>query len=390
MSYPSSEEHPGGADRLAWVDQLRTLVIVLVVNMHACVTYSHVGSWYVKEAPDPPLYIKVAFIFWQGHLQSFFMGTLFLVAGYFAHGSIQRRGPAGFVRERLVRLGLPTLLYMMAIDPLITFVIDPGGNARGSLSGAYLGYLARGRFLGRSGPMWFAAALLVFSVVLAGWRSARPAPAAGSASSRPVPRPAAVLAWALLLAAATFLVRTVQPIGTSVLNMQLGFFPQYILAFGAGVAAARGGWFQPLARSPLARRAGWLGLVLGPFALAAVLAAGGILRGNGLEGIAGGWHLAALGLAAWEQLAGVGLGLGALAFCSAELDKQTPLARWLADRSFGVYLFHPIVLVLCTLALRRLSTDPFLKVSMLTAAGLAGSFILADLARRIPGLRAIL
>jgi glucan biosynthesis protein C len=85
-------------------------MVVLVVNMHACVTYSHVGSWYVNEAPDPPLPIKLAFLFWQGHLQSFFMAILFLVAGYFAHGSLERRGPAGFVRERLVRLGLPTLL----------------------------------------------------------------------------------------------------------------------------------------------------------------------------------------------------------------------------------------------------------------------------------------
>jgi hypothetical protein len=48
------------------------------------------------------------------------------------------------------------------------------------------------------------------------------------------------------------------------------------------------------------------------------------------------------------------------------------------------------VLVLATLALRPHLTDPFLMVSMLTAAGLAGSFIVADLARRIPGLRAIL
>jgi glucan biosynthesis protein C len=390
MPYPLSAERQGGAARLAWVDQLRTLVIVLVVNMHACVTYSHVGRWYVKEGPDPPLHIKVAFVFWQGHLQSFFMGALFLVAGYFAHGSLERRGPASFVRERLVRLGLPTLLYMLAVGPLITFVINPGANGPGSHPGAYLGYLAHGRFLGKSGPMWFAAALLVFSVVLAGWRSARSAPVAGNTSTRPAPRPAAVLAWALVLAAATFLVRAVQPIGTSVLNMQLGFFPQYILAFGAGVASARGGWFQLLARSALARRAGWLGLILGPVALAAVLLAGGILRGKGLDEFAGGWHLAALGLAAWEQLAGVGLGLGALAFCSAELDKPTPLTSWLADRSFGVYLFHPVVLVLCTLALRRLPTDPFLMVSMLTAAGLAGSFILADLARRIPGLRAIL
>ena len=33
------------AARLPWVDHVRTLMIVLVVNLHACVTASHVGDW---------------------------------------------------------------------------------------------------------------------------------------------------------------------------------------------------------------------------------------------------------------------------------------------------------------------------------------------------------
>ncbi len=367
---------------------MRTLAIVLVVNMHACVTYSHVGSWYVNEGPEPLPIFRLAFIFWQGHLQSFFMGILFLVAGYFAHGSLGRRGPAGFVSERLVRLGLPTLLYMVAIQPLIILGINPSGINHGALAPAYLRYLTSGQFLGGSGPMWFAAALLVFSIALAGLRAIRPAPA-GEGPGRAAPGPAAILAWAVALAAATFLARTVMPVGRSVLNMQLCYFPQYVMAFGAGVASARGGWLQSLARSPQARRAGWMGLVLGPIALAALLVTGGVLTGRGLDDFTGGWHLEALGLAAWEQLTGVGIGLGALAFCSGKLNVATRLSRWLSERSFGVYLFHPPVLILLTLALRPLDIDIFFKVSILTATGLLGSLLVSDAARRVPGLRAI-
>src|SRR5258708_38511031 len=101
------KEHHQAGVRVPWVDHLRTLVILLVVNMHACVTYSHVGSWYVLSEQEPSLGAKIPFILWQGHLQSFFMGLLFFVAGYFAHSSLARRGPAAFVRERLFRLGLP-------------------------------------------------------------------------------------------------------------------------------------------------------------------------------------------------------------------------------------------------------------------------------------------
>jgi glucans biosynthesis protein C len=387
---PLAPIHPNGAVRLAWIDQLRTLIIVLVINMHACVTYSHLGSWYVNEPPEPSGPAKLVFLFWQGHLQSFFMGTLFLIAGYFAQGSLERRGPWGFVRERLVRLGMPTLLYMLALHPLIVFALIPNGGDHGSQAGAYWTYLAKGRFLEGSGPMWFAAALLLFSCALAGWRAVRPAPTIERPPIGRAPRPALVGAWVLLLIAATFLVRTVQPLGTAVLNMQLCYFPQYILAFVAGVAAARGAWLQPLAHSSLARRAGWTGLILGPLALAAVLVAGGAFKGEGYANFTGGWHFAALGIAAWEQLAGVGLGLGALAFCAGNLDVSTPLARWLSERSFGVYVFHPVVLVALAIALRPVAADPFFKVSLLTAAGLAGSYLVADTARRMPGLRAIL
>jgi glucans biosynthesis protein C len=383
------QSYPKSKDRLEWIDQLRTLAIVLVVNMHACVTYSHVGGWYIKEGPEPLLLDKVAFVFWQGHLQSFFMGILFLIAGYFAQGSLGRRGPAGFMQERLVRLGLPTLLYMLAIHPLIVFVINPYGNAYGSLARAYARYLLSGSFLSGSGPMWFAAALLVFSALFAGWRLLRPEPPASNSAASAAPAAPAIGIWAAALVATTFLIRTVEPIGQSVMNMQLCYFPQYVLAFSAGIAAGRGGWLQPLARSPFARRCGWAALVLGPVALALVLVASGVLKGRDSGELMGGWHLASLGLSAWEQLAGVGLGLGALSFCSRRLDRSTPLARWLSERSFGVYLLHPPVLILLTLALRRFDIDLFFKVSIATGACLACSFLLADVARRIPGLRAI-
>src|ERR1041384_5439857 len=105
MSMPQ----PSSPTRIAWIDNLRTLMIVLVVNMHACVTYSHVGSWYRMEDPEPAMPLKIAFFFWQGHLQAFFMGFLLFLAGVFAHQSLERRGLGAFLRERARRLGLPAL-----------------------------------------------------------------------------------------------------------------------------------------------------------------------------------------------------------------------------------------------------------------------------------------
>ena len=373
--------------RLPWIDHLRTCMIVLVVNMHACVTYSHVGDWYMMAEPEPTMAAKVPFIVWQGLLQSFFMGLLFFLAAYFASGSLARRGPGSFVRERLMRLGLPALLYMLLIHPFILLGLNPWNYNFGPPAAFYTGYLASGRFLGSSGPLWFAVALLLFSLALAAWPRLRPtAPAATPDPTAPSGR--FLAGFALLLGLATFAVRLVQPIGTNVLNLQLCFFVQYIAWFLAGLHAARHGWLVPLAASPQARTAGRLALVGGPLAMLALLAVGA--KNATVETFFGGAHWQAFGLALWEQLTGLGLALGSLFLFSRRGNFDSPALRWLGDRSFGVYVLHAPVLVALAMLFRFLPYHLYGLVGLLTVTGLAVSYALADLARRLPGLRSIL
>jgi peptidoglycan/LPS O-acetylase OafA/YrhL len=385
-------EQTQAQSRLAWIDNLRTLMIVLVVNMHACVTYSHVGSWYRMEEPEPAMPVKIVFMFWQGHLQAFFMGLLFFLAGAFAHHSLARRGTGEFLRERGRRLGLPSLLFMLLVQPFMLYVLlgHPHIPDRPSLATLYGRYLTSGRVLSGNGPMWFALALLVFCAVLAGVRVWKPAKVASA--SPPVGRPsgAALIGFAGVVALSTFLVRLVQPLGTNVLNFQLCYFPQYIAAFAVGVAAGKHGWLEALATSRRARVAGWLGFIGGPVALALIAWLGGPPPESGTNPYAGGWNGRAFALAAWEQFAGLGIALGLLAWFHRRWNATGRVATWLSDRAFAVYAFHAPVLVALTPALRPLGANPFLRAAALTLCGLAASFLVADLAKRVPGLRRIL
>jgi len=378
--------------RQPWIDYLRAAIIVLVVNMHACVTYSHVGSWYINEGPEPPLAEKIPFIFWQGHLQAFFMGLLFFLAGVFAQRSLQRRGPAAFVRERAFRLGLPSLLYMLVIHPFMVYVQlgHPRIPNRPSLGVLYKDYLLSGRVLSGNGPLWFALALLAFSVAFAGWRSLRPASRVEEGQTVRAPSTAALLLFGCILVSTTFAMRLVQPLGTNVLNFQLCFFPQYVAAFIAGVAAGRYGWLEELATSQRAKVAGWLGLLGGPILLLGVLAIGGPPAESGPNVYQGGWHGQAFGLALWEQLAGLALGLGMLALFRKAVCRESRPFQWMSDRAFAVYVLHPPVLVALTVLMRGLAHSLIANVVLLTLTGLAASYVVADVARRIPGLRAIL
>src|SRR6266700_1066711 len=109
-------------NRLGFIDNLRWVMIVLVVSMHAAVTYSHMGSWYFMEDPKPDNRgTRLFFGYYQMGLQAFFMGLLFLIAGYFVPEAYDRKGRGKFLRDRWVRLGIPSLFYMLVVHPVIVF-----------------------------------------------------------------------------------------------------------------------------------------------------------------------------------------------------------------------------------------------------------------------------
>src|SRR5262249_4094945 len=112
-----------GSDRLLFVDNIRWTMIVLVLSMHACVTYIPFGNWYYRDPLHMSFGTTLAFAVYQSVLQAFFMSLLFFIAGYFAASSFERKGSARFVRDRAVRLGLPTLLYMLAIGPVTEYFL---------------------------------------------------------------------------------------------------------------------------------------------------------------------------------------------------------------------------------------------------------------------------
>jgi surface polysaccharide O-acyltransferase-like enzyme len=375
--------------RLEFVDNLRWTMIVLVVSMHAAVTYSHLGSWYFMEDPKPEQAVLVVFAAYQMFLQAFFMGLLFLIAGYFVPGAFDRKGIRRFLRERAIRLGIPSVLYMVFIQPLIVYwLLRVFANpSRPSLAKAYLPYLLSGRFLGGSGPMWFAVALLLFSLAYGVCRSLYP----GVPPARPeaaLPSHAQVVGLALVSGLCTFLVRTVQPMGTNILNMQLCFFSQYILLFIVGVVAWRRDW---LMRIPYRFGVRWLTLALtvGTLAwLGIVIAA---LSTHTEDRLSGGWTWQSAALCFWESFFCVGVSLGLLVLFREKFSHQGKITRWLSDNAFSVYVFHPPLLIAVTLAMRNLEAPKLAKFLYATVLGVAVTYLASSLVfRRIPLLKRVL
>lgn len=376
--------------RLFFVDNLRWTMILLVLSMHAADTYSPLGNWYfVDRKPIGPSTLFF-FAVWQMYLQSFFMGLLFFLAGYFVPGSYDRKGPGRFIRERGFRLGLPVLFYMFVLGPITEYFCAHSWNSTEptSFANEWIKHIRNGEFLQENGPLWFCLALLIFSLGYAAWRKY----AAGYArreESREAPGSAALAAFAASMAAFTFVTRLVFPSGYSFLNMHLSDFPQYILLFGAGILMARHNWLPKLS---FARGIRWLLVVL-PVGFAlwiTLLWAGGMTKGNG-QAYSGGWHWQAAGMNLWEAFTCVAICYGLLVIYQKSCNEQGRVERFLSDNAFSVYVFHPPILILLARLLHPVGWAVLAKFGVLTVLSAICSFVLsAAVFRRIPVLQKIL
>jgi fucose 4-O-acetylase-like acetyltransferase len=386
---PAANSVVPGKTRLDFVDNLRWVMIVLVVSMHAAVTYSHLGSWYFMEDPKPGTAVTAVFATYQVWLQAFFMGLLFLIAGYFVPGAFDRKGFNSFTRDRAVRLGLPSLFYMLIIHPVTVYWLlrDFAERSRPPLHHAYLPYLSSGRFLSGSGPMWFAVALLVFSIVYGAVRlTSRQKPR--NEPEAPLPANDQIIKLVLFMGFCTFLVRIVQPMGTSILNMQLCFFSQYIILFIIGILAWRRNW---LLRIPYAFGMRWLAVALGAGSLIWGTLVYLLLATHTVDKLGGGltWQSAAFSF--WESFFCVGVCLGLIVLFREKFNHLGKIARWLSDNCFSVYLFHTPILIAVTLCLRGFDAPKLIKFAFACILGVAATYLASSLIfRRIPLLRRIL
>jgi fucose 4-O-acetylase-like acetyltransferase len=378
---------------LLFIDNIRWMLIVLVICHHAAVTYSHVGGWYYVDGPKPGLIATSLFATFETFNQAYFMGFLFLIAGYFVPRAFDSKGAALFLRDRAARLGLPSLFFMLVIHPFTVYWLlrtfdDPGISP---LTEAYGGFLGSGRFLSATGPMWFAVALLIFCTIYAGMRWVGPTKPAveDPAPASWLPGHGAVIGLILVMGICTFLVRITQPIGANILNMQLCYFSQYVLLFAVGIFAYRGNWLTLIPHRfgffwlKLALRAG----IPGWFVL---IFTSGALQGNS-QSLLGGLHWQSAAFSFWESFFCLGMCLGLTVLFRDRFNSQGKFSQWMSRNSFAAYLFHTPLLVAVTLGLKHLPAPLGIKFVVATLLAVPISFVVSAFLRpRIPVLRGVL
>ena len=361
-----------GPARLAYLDRLKVLLVGVIVAVHGVAGYTQVeGAWpyqpfhetEISDAANLAFMIVVL----PGVLAA--MGLFFLLSGLVTPGPLARKGPARFARDRLVRLGVPLAVWTLGIWPALVYAAN---RAVGVEAGYWKVFMGAEPFLD-TGPMWFVAVLLAYSLAYAAWRALE------AATARPAAPVTArtLLRLAAAISAATVLIRPVFEFdGHQPGEIQLWQWPQYLGMFWLGIAIARGGrrrigdGLRRLAgRMTLAALAG-LGLLLGAVALAGIEPEDAF----GERGL----HWAPLWLAALEGPLAAGFGVWALGTAQRVLDGPPGrLARAAARSAFAAFILQGPVLIGLALALRPLDLAAEAKAPAVALAGVALSFGLA-------------
>jgi peptidoglycan/LPS O-acetylase OafA/YrhL len=360
------------------LDALRATLTLLVLFHHTAITYGAIGGWFYREVPtDKQLGTTLLVLFCTVN-QAFFMGAFFLIAGYFTPGAVDRNGAWRFARERLLRLGLPLIVFGFVLGPITAAMAQTvAGN---TFLGTLFFLWRHGVFI--NGPLWFAQALLIFAAAYLVWHAIHPAPV----RKRPFPANWQLAAAMLVTGAGAFALRLIWPVGEQVAGLQLAYFASYIVLFAAGCAGASSNWLTTV---PRRQALTWIIVAVLAFPLlpAVVILAPKIpaLHGN----TQGGFNLQAATYAFWEPLVAWGLILGLLRTFTRRFQTLGPTWTALARRAFAIYIIHPPILVGIALAWRHVQAPHLVKFAVTGTATCFACFWLAGLLLRVPAIRRV-
>ena len=374
--------------RLLFIDNIRILLICLVITTHSAITYGGSGDWYYTEAASDTI-APIILTLINSLNQSFFMGCFLFISAFFISGSLERKGTRLYVHDRLVRLGIPLLVWILFINPLFLYLVRVAlYNFNGTLLESYADIFIpfRGFWLG---PMWFVLFLLIATLAYVAWYTYHGPDCHTTKRLRDVPSFTSIIVLGIILGLITFAVRIFVPIGWTwgLVNFQFPFFPQYIALFILGICAAQNNWLAG-GDCHIGKKCAYAALALilmQPLLLLITTASP-----EGLSLVMGGLHWQAAVYALWEQMAGIMIIVGLLWFFSLHFNHQGPVTRAMAADTYTVYIIHPVILVILAIALKGLMIPTLGKFVVVLALTICITFSLAHAIRALPGVKKIL
>ena len=384
-------------EQVVAIGYLRAFVTLLVLAHHAVLAYHPYAPppaaslavlpawWQIFPVVDPQRWPGIdLFVIWN---DAFFMSLMFLLSGLFVWRSLERKGPRQFLRDRVLRLGLPFAVGALLLGPLAYYPAYLATTTSPSLAGFWQQWMSVGNWA--SGPVWFLWLLLAFDAAAAGlfviaprWPSAFGRLLSGAAR-RPVVFFGAVLALsAIAYIPLTFAVYAGSWSNWGPFALQTSRLFHYFAYFLIGAAVGHFGFSQGLlARDSNLARRWWLWVVAAVviFALFVVATIAALMA----RGDAPLWTL--IGSITFV-LDCAATSFACLAVFARFAQRSNRVFDSLRDNAFGIYLIHYAIVSWLQYSLLTAALPGAAKGSLVILGALALSWALSAALRRIPAV----
>jgi len=334
---PSAVATPPVSRKL-FVDNLRALTILLLFPFHIFMIYNDWGeSWYIHgQALTVPSVINGLLSFWR-------MPLLFAIAGMSAHYALRRRSIGAFAKERVSKLLIPLIFGLLLVVPIQPYIAGLYFNGQANYFDSFTKLTDFSGYDGAFTPahFWFILFLFVISMV-----------------SLPL------MAWRESSNSARFLDKV--PL---VVVIALGLVPCFAAAVRIGgksptedLAYFLLGYFFLTNDTLLSQLERYRSVLLGLVILSAVVS-----YNHGFQ--------------FYEAVSWLTI-LCVVGMAQRYLNFKGRVTSYLAQSSYGVYLFHQTWIVVAAFAVFKITDSPAIQMPLIFILAVGLTFLTYELCRR--------
>lgn len=379
------------------VGYLRGFIVALVIAHHSALAYHPFAPpppsslvaqprwWMAFPIVDPARWSAVtSFVSFN---EVFFMSLMFFLSGLFFWQSLARKGSAKFLRDRLLRLGLPFVVAAACLAPLAYYPTWLQISHHAGATAFWRQWLALGQW--PAGPAWFVWLLLAFDCIATLLFTLVPAAGDGlrritsHISRTPVRFFTALLAISALAyipMASLFSPLAWTAFGPFAFQTTriLHYFVYFLIAIGVGALGLDRGLLAPGGK--LARRwLLWTAAALFIFIATSAISFAVITRHSHPQA----WALAN---EAGFVLSCAATSLAFLALFLRFVKSRSAIFDSFSANSYAIYLVHYVFVSWLQYALLPASLPGYAKFSIVFCGALGLSWITAATLRRIPAI----
>ncbi len=381
-------------NRLFYLDNLKTFLIILVILHHVGQGYGPSGGWWFYMTSQAER------LEWMGRFfcvnASFFMGLFFMISGYFFAPSYDRKGFEKFTIDKLLRYGIPLVFAYWVLMPLIFYFNYELYSDNPSLpfltffQKIYLGIGQQPEWfkpiltwpesdLG-FGHLWFVENLLVYALLYGGFRAIFRRTSFANKFTLHVYFFS--FAFILIVTAATVLVRDYQQVGDiknvlGFLMIEVAHWPQYLGFLISGIIASQTNLFQKFPS------------MFGKILLAiGLLMAAKVYFPSQFPDIINAWS--GQYFEVFETILGFSLSFGLIVFFRNYLNSTNKLFSNMSENAYAVYIFHYPIVIAIQYSFDKVPISLLAKFLIVGILSIISSFAFSLMVRRPKMIRRVL